>query len=476
VSRAYDNNFWLKSLSVNGQAVNYGYDNDGLLIQAGTETLQRNVLNGLLTGTTLGAVSTSQDYNGFGEMETFTAARNEVDIFNTQFTRDAKGRITEKVEVIEGITTTYGYVYDDAGRLVEVTENGATVSQYTFDDNGNRLSRTSGGATISGTYDAQDRMTGYDGATYEYTANGELLRKIEGSQVTTYTYDVLGNLMAVDLPDGRMIEYLVDGNNRRIGKKIDSTLVQGFLYQDSLNPIAELDASGSVVSRFVYGSRANVPDYMVKGGVTYRIIADHLGSPRLVVDTATGDIIQRMDYDEFGNVLMDTNPGFQPFGFAGGLEDTDTGLVRFGARDYDPQTGRWTAKDPILFAGGDSNLFGYVQNNPVNFVDPSGLFLETFSIAAAGAAVSAFFPSDTQGAVVGAVAGAVIATAAGGGIGVTVAAAIGLGLIGDYVYPGPYQIPEEDLIKYERIESNLPAWLEYINGPKEREKPSPADC
>jgi RHS repeat-associated protein len=112
---------------------------------------------------------------------------------------------------------------------------------------------------------------------------------------------------------------------------------------------------------------------MVKGGVTYRIIADHLGSPRLVVDTATGDIIQRMDYDEFGNVLMDTNPGFQPFGFAGGLEDTDTGLVRFGARDYDPQTGRWTAKDPILFAGGDNNLFGYVQNNPVNFIDPSGL-------------------------------------------------------------------------------------------------------
>jgi RHS repeat-associated protein len=373
VSRAYDNNFWLKSLSVNGQAVNYGYDNDGLLIQAGTETLQRNALNGLLTGTTLDAVSTSQDYNGFGEMETFTVARNEMDIFNTQFTRDAKGRITEKVEIIEGTTTTYGYVYDDAGRLVEVTENGATISQYTYDDNGNRLSRTAGGATISGTYDAQDRMIGYDGATYEYTANGELLRKTEGSQVTAYNYDVLGNLMAVDLPDGRMIEYLIDGNNRRIGKKIDSTLVQGFLYQDSLNPIAELDASGSVVSRFVYGSRANVPDYMVKGGVTYRIIADHLGSPRLVVDTATGDIIQRMNYDEFGNVLTDTNPGFQPFGFAGGHYDVDTGLVRFGARDYDPQTGRWTAKDPILFAGGDTNLFGYVQNDPVNFVDPMGL-------------------------------------------------------------------------------------------------------
>jgi RHS repeat-associated protein len=112
---------------------------------------------------------------------------------------------------------------------------------------------------------------------------------------------------------------------------------------------------------------------MIKGGVTYRIITDHLGSPRLAVNTATGAIAQRIDYDEFGAVVMDTNPGFQPFGFAGGIYDTQTGLVRFGARDYDPVTGRWTAKDPILFAGGDTNLYGYVLNDPVNFIDPDGL-------------------------------------------------------------------------------------------------------
>ncbi len=67
---------------------------------------------------------------------------------------------------------------------------------------------------------------------------------------------------------------------------------------------------------------------------------------------------------------------FQPFGFAGGLYDGDTGLVRFGARDYDPYTGRWTAKDPILFEGGDTNLYGYVLNDPINFVDPKGLYDE----------------------------------------------------------------------------------------------------
>ena len=98
---------------------------------------------------------------------------------------------------------------------------------------------------------------------------------------------------------------------------------------------------------------------MIKAGVTYRIIADHLGSPRLVINVVNGVIAQRMDYDAFGNVTADTNPGFQPFGFAGGLYDSDTRLARFGARDYDAETGRWTAKDPIGFKGAQSNLFLY---------------------------------------------------------------------------------------------------------------------
>ena len=60
-------------------------------------------------------------------------------------------------------------------------------------------------------------------------------------------------------------------------------------------------------------------------------------------------------------------------GFAGGLYDQDTGLVRFGARDYDPQVGRWTAKDPIRFAGDGPNLYGYVLADPVGRFDWSGM-------------------------------------------------------------------------------------------------------
>jgi RHS repeat-associated protein len=112
---------------------------------------------------------------------------------------------------------------------------------------------------------------------------------------------------------------------------------------------------------------------MEKGGKTYRIITDQLGSVRLVVDAADGTVAQRLDYDEFGNVLKDTTPGFQPFGYAGGLYDGDTKLTRFGARDYDAETGRWVQKDPIGFEGGDANVYAYVSNDPINWIDPSGL-------------------------------------------------------------------------------------------------------
>jgi RHS repeat-associated protein len=172
--------------------------------------------------------------------------------------------------------------------------------------------------------------------------------------------------MAVGLPDGRQIEYRVDAYGRRLAKLVNGTVVRKWLYADGLLPVAELDANDNLISVF-NGS------FMVRDGETYRIITDHVGSPRLVVNASTGEVTQQLTYDEWGNVTEDTNPGFQPFGFAGGLYDPDTGLVRFGARDYDALAGRWTTKDPVRFLGGAANLYVYCQNNPVNFRDPLGL-------------------------------------------------------------------------------------------------------
>jgi RHS repeat-associated protein len=101
-------------------------------------------------------------------------------------------------------------------------------------------------------------------------------------------------------------------------------------------------------------------------------------------------IVKQIDYDSFGNIIDEiyynqtgdiiTNPTQTlidtlniPIGFAGGLYDHHTKLTKFGYREYDSNIGRWITKDPIDFEGGDSNLYGYVVNDPINLIDPSGL-------------------------------------------------------------------------------------------------------
>jgi RHS repeat-associated protein len=143
-------------------------------------------------------------------------------------------------------------------------------------------------------------------------------------------------------------------------------MMNKWLYAGQLIPVAELDSADNIIARFSGG-------FTNRHDTIYQIITDHLGSPRLVVNVTTGAIVQRMDYDEFGNVTYDSNPGFQPFGFAGGLYDSQTKLVRFGSRDYDAITGRWISKDPIRFGGGSSEMYSYVDDDPMNFIDPSGL-------------------------------------------------------------------------------------------------------
>jgi len=139
----------------------------------------------------------------------------------------------------------------------------------------------------------------------------------------------------VTLPNGTNIDYVIDGQNRRIGKKVNGALVEGLIYRNQLQPSVWLNGDGSVRAAFVYGLSANVPEYVLQGGTTYRLITDQVGTVRLVVNTSTGIVAERIDYDEFGNVLSDSAAGFQPFGFAGGLRDSHSALTRYGARDYD---------------------------------------------------------------------------------------------------------------------------------------------
>ena len=373
VSRIYDNNFRAVSESVNGaNSVAFGYDNDGLLTSADSLSITRDATNGLITDTTLGGVTDHRTYDSFGKIATYEAKFGTTSLYSVSYVRDSLGRIEQKTETIQGTTTVWGYSYDTAGRLWQVMKDGEVTLVYGYGANGNRLTKTTSGGTETATYDDQDRLLSYGKWAYTYTTNGELRTKTDTTigDVTTYSYDGQGNLRRVSLPDGRLIEYVVDADYRRVGKRVNGILVRRWLYKDSLMPAAELDGAGTIVARYVDG-------LVMNGANTYRVVGDHLGTPRLLVDRTTGAIAQRLDFDEFGQVASDSSPGFQTFGFAGGIYDADTGLVRFGARDYNPETGRWTAKDPIAFWAGDPNLYRYVVGDPVNWNDPSGDQAET---------------------------------------------------------------------------------------------------
>lgn len=393
VTFEYDDLLRVRSQGVGGTAaIDYRYDPDGLLTGAGALAMDRRADNGLLSGTRLGTVSTALAYDGFGNVSVLAAGSGAGSVYRAEYGRDALGRITRLTETTAAGTAVYGYEYDTVGRLAKVTRDDAPVAVYEYDANGNRLRVTGPAGVVAGSYDAQDRLLEYGGAAYTYGATGELRSVVAVGDTTRFEYDALGNLRGVGLPAGTRVEYVVDASHRRIGKKVDGVLVQGFLYGGRFAPVAELDGAGNVVSRFVYGTRPNVPDYMVRGGRTLRIVADHLGSVRAVVDAATSEVVQRIDYDAFGQVILDTNPGFQPFGFAGGLTDRHTGLVRFGERDYDPRTGRWTARDPVLFNGGSSNLYAYALEDPVNLIDTSGRQALAGALPLAGGAAAADGP------------------------------------------------------------------------------------
>jgi RHS repeat-associated protein len=396
----YDNNFREVAGTAAGLSIYFNYDADGLLQCVGT-TQTTNCAGGLslarATGAALLATTTfpvggqsliTEGYtpNGFGETLHYQATSGGQSVYAVDFTRDLLGRIATKSETLLNADATTSaasltYTYDVAGRLTDVTAGDGTHVHYDYDLSGNRLRRSvegpGGNSEELGTYQVGDQLQTYAGRTYHYTASGVLQSVVDtNNATTTYTYDALGNLRTVVLPDATRIDYVVDGQNRRVGKMRNSRLVTAWLYEDDLRIAAEvdLDGQGNVTGkkRFGYGSKESVPDLMVmQDGTRYRILSDHLGSPRTII-AENGAIVARIDYDEFGRVLRDTQPGMVPFGFAGGLYDPETGLVRFGARDYDAETGRWTAKDPVRFDGGDVNLYLYAGGDPVNSADRTG--------------------------------------------------------------------------------------------------------
>ncbi len=192
--------------------------------------------------------------------------------------------------------------------------------------------------------------------TFVYSTRGELLSATAGGVTVTYAYDGFGRRMA--RTEGAATHQYLYGNPE------DSFLVTAVRAPDGTLSELFYDESGHL--------------YAVRQDTTWYFVAtDPVGSPRVVSD-ASGTVVKSVTYDAFGNVLEDSAPGFDvPVGFAGGLADPLTGLVRFGMRDYDPASGRWTSRDPLLADSGEGNFYVYAMNDPVTRRDPSGLFCVT---------------------------------------------------------------------------------------------------
>jgi RHS repeat-associated protein len=472
VSWTYNDRFLIQSETIGAlpsTTVAYQYDKDGLVTRAGDLVITRDPASGRVLTKTIGSVRESYAYNAYGELSRQTVVRLGAggavaetlydvvyDDGGASGARDALGRITKKTEwIVSGDAPsadgtprslearTYDYGYNPEGRpwLESVAVDGTVVSSYGYDANGNRTSTelswsqlgydASFDASLTEDdteYNAADQLLRYGDLEYLWNDVGQLVSKTDTStgETTAYEYDLYGNLLSVALPDGRTIEYDVDGAGRRVGRRVLDTdgnelEYRGWIYRDLLRPVAEVDALGNVVARYVYedggGARQNgvhqlatrlganqdtslpfagenVPDFIEQldasgaVGARYGLVKNQVGTVLAVVDAASGSVAQRLEYDEFGRVLSDSAPGLQPFGFAGGLYDGNTGLVRFGARDYEPETGRWTARDPVRFAGGE-NHFLCSEANPISLADVAGLDPSAEAAASAAAAAAA---------------------------------------------------------------------------------------
>ena len=355
-----------------GPSVGLTYDSSGELTGIGSLTLTRDPASGLTTASGIGPVQTSNEYDANERLIRSTTTVSGKVVDDARYTLDPLGRIVGVAETSsDGPTTTTAYTYDGADQLASVAVDGSVVETDTYDPAGNRTSVAKPSGSTTATYDARNQLVSWAGQTYSWLPDGSLAEIAGSGGKTTLSFDQLGRLRGVTPPSGQAITYLVDADGRRIGREVGGKLIAGYLYDPAGQVIAQTDGTGAIVEQFGYDDLGHLA-LIQRGSTSERVVTDPNGSPRLVIDASSGRIVDAIAYDPWGRITSESAPGTLPFGFGGGLADPDTGLVHFGARDYDPATGRWTASDPIKFAGGDPNLYRYSGDDPVNRTDPSG--------------------------------------------------------------------------------------------------------
>ena len=347
-----------------GVRVEYQFDRDALLVRAGRISFERDRATGRVIRRHIGRVEIISGYGDFGELRELRCLHAGRELYALAQTHDALGRVVQRSERIDGNSHAREYAYDVAGRLSAVTSEGSPLIRFSYDANGNRLND---GAR----YDAGDLILEMAARGFEHDGQGARTAAERAGGRFRYRYDANGPLRAVVLPDGRTISYLLDAVARPCQTLLDGRPIATHVHDHRHRLLAVVDASG-IVTRFIYGTKFNVPEYLEREGRAFLVLSDTIGSARLTVDIESGEIAHRRDFDEWGNITLEAGTPLHPFGFAGGIHDPFTGLTRFGVRYYDPPTGRWTQPDPLGYLAG-TNLYEYAAGDPVNRVDPLGL-------------------------------------------------------------------------------------------------------
>ncbi|WP_027187877.1 RHS repeat domain-containing protein [Desulfovibrio cuneatus] len=335
-------------------------------------------------------------------------AGSSASAFRMRCTTNHLGKIEAKEEHTPNESTRWEYTYDVAGHLATVRCNGKVTEEYTYNAQGQRIAdcvprslRHMGGQRRFA-YNYEGQLVEVNSTRFYYTASGTLRGRQENGKNTYFSYGDDTRLDSVTLPSGFEVRYeygqsllpeRIHVSGRLVGEYRWHSPLQLYEYYDVMQDTrytfqykgnrvpAGVHISGTgaafIRERFQCGNLDYYSPMFQAQGATdslfLHIGADQVGSIR-TLSTEDGRMVKEITYDSFGNVLHDSFPELSfPLGFAGGLVDEHTGFVRFGYRDYDPQTGRFTAQDPARDLRGDADLYDYCVDDPVSCIDPQGL-------------------------------------------------------------------------------------------------------
>src|SRR3989442_4562369 len=223
------------------------------------------------------------------------------------------------------------------------------------------------GSTTTYTYGSFNRLSSAGSTTYTYDANGNVITKNDGFS-WTFTYDYDNRLTKVVRAGSTVLQSVYDGDGKRIKKTEGNPIVVSY---QGLNVLYEKDLTTGVVTKRFYANGLQVAK-MVGSATTY-LHEDHIGSIRFV-SSSTGSQIFSSNYVPYGPQYGASGTPDE-FLYAGKIYNGSTGFYYFGARYYDPTTGRFVIQDSYSGARADPqslNRYAYARGNPMKFTDPNG--------------------------------------------------------------------------------------------------------